>query len=822
MGAADDFKVLLEPGAIRAVFQPIVRLSDLGTIGYEGLARFPTPPGLVALPPDVTLAAAARAGIRDDLEVACWRAIAAAGVPPHGRLLWVNLSPEALGHPGLLELAGKLPSRLVIELTEQDTVLNHALLRERLRPWIARGALVAVDDAGAGFTSLEYVADIRPDFLKLSRGMVAGVDQDSTREAVLRATAAFAREVGARVVAEGVERVEELEALRAMEIDYGQGWLFGRPGEAWPQEVSAAPVVPRSAPASGRLERDLERACTARDASEAIVDHLARRGLLAIVYLAQEGRLRCQAVRGAWQVFDGLTPRTGIVGRVYRTAIAAVVEDVGEAPDYLPAIPGVRAEVCCPLIVDGRVVGVLDVESLTAIDATVVAEIERCAELLSARLEEVGAVGAASPAQRLARIAVRLASTEDPEDVVREALAAALELSGFESGVVALADGHGALYPHLAEGPFGVAFSQLASEELAAMASWVDEGTSSYTVGDTAGRGFVGHEVLRRSGHRLADRAAAGRRRRAARLDPGGRPREPAAVNEDVELLELLALQAASGLRMASMISQLRERVSRDPLTGLRASLPPLPDQAGVVLLDVDRLADVNDVGGQAAGDDVLRATAGLLRELMPPGSQAFRIGSDEFVVTLDPKRASAAEHIGWELRAQAPLRIGRTVSVGVAVGAEGESGETVVLRAGVALDSVKRRRRRRLRSRRGVRAVSGAGSVGLNCSTESVVAVGRRGRRSTSPSRDTDRYGLDRVGVIALSTPSVALIDQVRTGRVGAWVVSRNAHSGGFVKHALACCSREPITAARRGRGDHVKPVTVCVPAPGHERPSR
>ena len=191
--------------------------------------------------------------MRDDLEVACWRAIAAAGVPPHGRLLWVNLSPEALGHPGLLELAGKLPSRLVIELTEQDTVLNHALLRERLRPWIARGALVAVDDAGAGFTSLEYVADIRPDFLKLSRGMVAGVDRDSTREAVLRATAAFAREVGARVVAEGVERPEELEALRAMEIDYGQGWLFGRPGEAWPQDAAPRPQprLPRRPSAGG-------------------------------------------------------------------------------------------------------------------------------------------------------------------------------------------------------------------------------------------------------------------------------------------------------------------------------------------------------------------------------------------------------------------------------------------------------------------------------------------------------------------------------------------------------------------------------------------
>ena len=79
--AADGFRELLEPGAIGAVYQPIVRLSDLEPIGYEGLARFPTPPGLVALPPDVTLAAADRSGLRPELEAACWAAIAAAGVP---------------------------------------------------------------------------------------------------------------------------------------------------------------------------------------------------------------------------------------------------------------------------------------------------------------------------------------------------------------------------------------------------------------------------------------------------------------------------------------------------------------------------------------------------------------------------------------------------------------------------------------------------------------------------------------------------------------------------------------------------------------------
>jgi diguanylate cyclase (GGDEF)-like protein len=324
-------------------------------------------------------------------------------------------------------------------------------------------------------------------------------------------------------------------------------------------------------------------------------------------------------------------------------------------------------------------------------DALTVEEIARCATLLSARLDDVGAVGAASPAQRLARTAARLAATEDPEGVVREALAAALELSGYESGVVALADGHGALYPHLAEGAFGVAFSQLASEELAAVASWVDDGTSTYTVGDTAGRGFVGHEVLRRAGigSLIVLPLSAGGDRLGLIVVADRANRRPA--SEDIELLELLALQAASGLRLASMISQLRERVSRDPLTGLHASLPPLPERTAVVMLDVDGLGAVNGVRGQAAGDDVLRAAAGLLRELMPPGSQAFRVGADEFVVTIDPARASAAEHVGWELRTQAPSRLGRTVSVGVAVGGAGEAGEDVVGRAGDALAAVKK-----------------------------------------------------------------------------------------------------------------------------------
>jgi diguanylate cyclase (GGDEF)-like protein len=690
---ADDFRGLLEPGAIRALFQPIVRLSDLGVIGYEGLARFPTPPGLVALPPDVTLAAAGRSGLRHELEVACWASIARAGVPPGGRLLWVNLSPEALGHPGLLEVAGRLPSRLVIELTEQDAVLNNELLRERLRPWIARGALVAVDDAGAGFTSLEYVASIRPDFLKLCRGMVTDIDGDPSRQAVLRATVAFAREVGARVVAEGVERSEELAVLRDADVDYGQGWLFGRPAAPWPEDPAehAARVRPRPAPA-GRLERDLERAAGPHAAAEAVADHLARRGLLPSVYLMQAGRLRCQAARGYWQVHDGLPATDNLLGRVFRSGDSVVVADVREA-GHVASVPAVTAVGCCPLRVAGQVAGVLVAESLTTLDESAVAELERCAGLLAACLEEVGAVPPASPAQRLARAAARLAALEDPEDLVREALAAARDLSGYESGLVALADGHGALYPHLAEGPFAVAFSQLSAEELAAVAAWVEHGTSSYTVGNTTGRGFAGHEALRGTGATslvvlpllgrgvvvLADRA----------------PRRLA--TEDVELLELLATQAASGLRIATAVVELRERAARDPLTGLGhhatfyASLPQLAAPVGVLVADVDGFKAINDTRGHAEGDDVLRAVAGLLRELTPPRGRAFRIGGDEFAIAVEGASAERLEALGWELRSRAPGRLGTTLSAGVAVAEAAEAPEALVARADAALYEAKR-----------------------------------------------------------------------------------------------------------------------------------
>jgi diguanylate cyclase (GGDEF)-like protein len=704
LDAVDEFLQLLAPGAISAVFQPIVRLADLQAIGYEGLARFPTPPGLVALPPDVTLAAAGRLGVREELEVACWAAISEVGAPPAGRLLFVNVAPAALGHPGLLELAEQLPTRLVIELTEQDAIQNTTQLRERLRPWIARGALVAVDDAGAGFTSLEYVAELRPDFLKLSRGMVTGVDLDPSRQAVLRATVAFAHEVGARVVAEGVERPEELAILRDAEVDYGQGWLFGRPGPAWPDEPAArAPSPPR--PPAGRLERELAAATTAREAAEAVVDHLARRGLMPSVYLEDGGRLRCQAVRGYWQIYDGMPATAGVIGRTFRTGETTLVEDVAGSRDYLLAVASVVAEVCVPLRVDGRVRGVLNAESPTAPGESGVAEVERCARMLSARLSDLGGLSAVSPAQQLARTAVRLAALADAEDIVRETVAAARRLAPFDSALLALPDGDGGLYPHHAEGSFAVALSQLDRKELARIAGWVETGTSSYTAGDSGGRGFEGHEVLREAGANamiVLPMNAAGERYGLLVLADRANLR---ITTEEAELLELLATQAAGSLRMAAAVLELRERAARDPLTGLghhatfHAGLPAARESAEgeqccVMLIDVDGFKAINDTRGHAAGDDVLRAVAGLLRAVTPTRGRAFRIGGDEFAMLFTCTGGDDARAVGWDLQAQARGRLGTTLSIGAALADPAESDELLFARADAALYEVKRRGR--------------------------------------------------------------------------------------------------------------------------------
>jgi len=228
------------------VFQPVVRLGDGATVGYEALARI----GEHGDAPTPWFEVAREVGLGTQLELTCLEAICELGLPRDGGLLFVNVSPATLLHPRMQDLCGPLADHLVVELTEHIEVPDYEALRPSIERWSARGVRLAVDDTGAGYASLRHVLELAPHFLKLDRTVVGGLDEHAARRALVTALVTFADEVGTTVIAEGVERWSEAEALRSAGVHLAQGFAFGhpdvrcRPGR-WPE--------PTRRPGTGRL-----------------------------------------------------------------------------------------------------------------------------------------------------------------------------------------------------------------------------------------------------------------------------------------------------------------------------------------------------------------------------------------------------------------------------------------------------------------------------------------------------------------------------------------------------------------------------------------
>ena len=415
---------------LRSVAQPIVRLTDMTVVGYEALTRVDDPRGRSI---QWWLDRATEHDRRSPFEVACWRSIARIGDLPDAKLpdeclLFANVSPQTLLEPELWRLREAMPARLVIELTEQAAVDDYQLLRDELAPWLASGARLAIDDTGAGYSSLRHVIELLPDFLKLDRAMVTDIDRDRNRLALVRSLVAFAREVGTSVIAEGIERVEELETLRAVGVAYGQGYLLARPGPPWPAlalrpEAGASASRAVTAQRQVRLHEGLRSARDAQEACAIVVDHIFGEGsMMPSLYLEHDGRLRCVAQRGLWQVLDGLSGEAGITGRTWATSAPITVHDVASSPDYLEAIPGVVAEICVPIIVDGRAVGSLNVESLHPFPADAPASMRMYAQLLASRLAVVGYRNGVSSWQRSTRASAAMAELATGDNAAVEAL----------------------------------------------------------------------------------------------------------------------------------------------------------------------------------------------------------------------------------------------------------------------------------------------------------------------------------------------------------------------------------------------------------------
>ncbi len=221
----------LEPVILRGgplvVVQPIIALATGRRIGAEALSRFPLEWNKA---PDIVFEEAARVGLGADLEL-----LALHGAARHldhiSGYVAMNVSPGTATDERCLTFFDDLPvDRILLELSEHDPVEDYERLAAALAPLRARGLRLAIDDVGAGFSSLRHIVLTKPDVIKLDRTIVDGVATDPVLSTLCRSLVEFAHGSQATVVAEGIETVEDARALKAVGVDYGQGWHFGRPG----------------------------------------------------------------------------------------------------------------------------------------------------------------------------------------------------------------------------------------------------------------------------------------------------------------------------------------------------------------------------------------------------------------------------------------------------------------------------------------------------------------------------------------------------------------------------------------------------------------
>jgi len=241
---------ILTQSGLHSLFQPIICLSERRILGYEALSRGPSNSPLHS--PIALFAVARQAGRLSELEIACresaCRRFNEQQLP--GKL-FLNVSPESLleaaHQPGrtlqLLDDFGIPPSQVVIELTEQTPTDDFELLQTALHHYRAMGFSIALDDLGAGYSSLRLWSELRPDYVKIDRHFIDGIHQDALKREFVGSILQIAKASRAQVIAEGIELPEELAVLTEMGVDLVQGYLLCRPQEHPPRD--ARPLMPR-------------------------------------------------------------------------------------------------------------------------------------------------------------------------------------------------------------------------------------------------------------------------------------------------------------------------------------------------------------------------------------------------------------------------------------------------------------------------------------------------------------------------------------------------------------------------------------------------
>jgi EAL domain-containing protein (putative c-di-GMP-specific phosphodiesterase class I) len=225
-------RAVLAGRKLHAVYQPVVSIKDSKIVGYEALIRGPA--GELERP-DVLFAVAHEADMTLELESLCLETIFTK-VPRAitGKKLFVNASPRLLGHSVFLDernlqSIGRAHPNVVVEISEKEVVHDYPAFRETLDRLRHAGLQIAIDDAGSGYSGLESILQLRPEYIKVATSIVRNLHADTIKRQVITALATLGEQIQAPLIAEGIEQPEELDSLLALGVGMGQGFLLGRP-----------------------------------------------------------------------------------------------------------------------------------------------------------------------------------------------------------------------------------------------------------------------------------------------------------------------------------------------------------------------------------------------------------------------------------------------------------------------------------------------------------------------------------------------------------------------------------------------------------------
>lgn len=220
-----EVQSVIAAGAFTPVFQPIVDLATREFVGYEALTRFDD-----GTRPDLRFLAADKVGMMVPLEMACLHAqVEQARRLPAGSFLSLNVSPAlAVCLTPLLDVVGAADRPVVLEITEHAEIDDYPRLMAAL-DHVRSHAMLAVDDAGAGYAGLHHILELRPQYVKLDISLVRHIDTDPARQAMVTGMTRFAETVGCDLIAEGIETENELTVLKLLNVAYGQGFYLAKP-----------------------------------------------------------------------------------------------------------------------------------------------------------------------------------------------------------------------------------------------------------------------------------------------------------------------------------------------------------------------------------------------------------------------------------------------------------------------------------------------------------------------------------------------------------------------------------------------------------------